>query len=116
MGHRKSSKKYCEIRKCGIYDNKGFTLVELLVGIAIVAIVGGLIGTFLIFSTRTYGKVTDEADLQEDAQILLSQMDNYIIDTDSALRYYADVSESGSGTEILKDSLYPGGAAGLTRK
>lgn len=116
MSHRKSSKKYCEIRKCGIYDNKGFTLVELLVGIAIVAIVGGLIGTFLIFSTRTYGKVTDEADLQEDAQILLSQMDNYIIDTDSALRYYADVSESGSGTEILKDSLYPGGAAGLTRK
>lgn len=116
MGHRKSSKKYCEIRNCGIYDNKGFTLVELLVGIAIVAIVGGLIGTFLIFSTRTYGKVTDEADLQEDAQILLSQMDNYIIDTDSALRYYADVSESGSGTEILKDSLYPGGAAGLTRK
>lgn len=116
MGHRKSLKKYCEIRKCGIYDNKGFTLVELLVGIAIVAIVGGLIGTFLIFSTRTYGKVTDEADLQEDAQILLSQMDNYIIDTDSALRYYADVSESGSGTEILKDSLYPGGAAGLTRK
>lgn len=116
MGHRKSSKKYCENRKCGIYDNKGFTLVELLVGIAIVAIVGGLIGTFLIFSTRTYGKVTDEADLQEDAQILLSQMDNYIIDTDSALRYYADVSESGSGTEILKDSLYPGGAAGLTRK
>ena len=116
MGHRKSSKKYCEIKKCGIYDNKGFTLVELLVGIAIVAIVGGLIGTFLIFSTRTYGKVTDEADLQEDAQILLSQMDNYIIDTDSALRYYADVSESGSGTEILKDSLYPGGAAGLTRK
>ena len=116
MDHRKASKKYCEIRKCGIYDNKGFTLVELLVGIAIVAIVGGLIGTFLIFSTRTYGKVTDEADLQEDAQILLSQMDNYIIDTDSALRYYADVSESGSGTEILKDSLYPGGAAGLTRK
>mgnify|MGYP004421504461 CR=1 FL=1 len=37
MGHRKSSKKYCEIRKCGIYDNKGFTLVELLVGIAILA-------------------------------------------------------------------------------
>ncbi len=56
VGHRKSSKKYCEIRKCRIYDNKGFTLVELLVGIAIVAIVGGLIGTFLIFSTRTYGK------------------------------------------------------------
>lgn len=108
MSHRIDRRK--------IHSNKGFTLVELLVGIAIVAIVGGLIGAFLIFSTRTYGKVTDEADLQEDAQILLSQMDNYIIDTDSALRYYADVSESGSGTEILKDSLYPGGADGLTKK
>lgn len=97
-------------------NNKGFTLVELLVGIAVLAVVSGLIGAFLIFSTRTYGKVTDEADLQEDAQILLSQMDNYIIDTDSALRYYADESESGSGTEILKDSLYPGGADNLTKK
>ena len=108
MSRRKSSR----IKQ----DNKGFTLVELLVGIAVIAIVSGLIGVFLIFSTRTYGKVTDEADLQEDAQILLSQMDNYIIDTDSALRYYADESESGSGTEILKDSLYPGGADGLTKK
>lgn len=90
-------------------DNRGATLVELLVGIAVAAVVAGLVGTFLIFSTRTYGKVTEEADMQESAQILLSQLNQYIIDTDGSLRYFVDTSEGGSGTEVLSDDLYSGG-------
>lgn len=96
--------------------NRGATLVELLVGIAVMAVVGGLVGTFLIFSTGTYGKVSEEAGMQEDAQILLAQLNGYIIDTDAALRYAVDTSESGAGTDVLSDSLYAGNAADLKLK
>lgn len=97
-------------------NNKGATLIELLAGIAVAAVVSGLIGVFLIFSTRTYGKVTEEADMQENAQILLSQLNNYIIDTDASLRYFVDTTEGGSGVEVLSDDLYAGNAADLAEK
>lgn len=92
------------MKKC----NAGFALIELLIGMAIVTVVGGLITTFLLFSTKHYGSSSKEASLQEDAQIVLSQLDDYIIDTNGAIFYYVNTAETGDGTATLSDSRYTG--------
>lgn len=96
--------------------NKGFSLVELLVAMAIVSVVGSVIIGVMTFSTKSFGRSSAETNLQEDAQVILAQMGNYIIDTDVALRYYVDVDPDGSGTSILKDDQYPGGALDFQKK
>lgn len=85
--------------------NKGFTLSELVVTMAVLAIVGGILIGFLTFSTNTYGKATQETDLQENAQIVLSQMNNYIVDADATLKYYGVNGLGGSETltELTND-------------
>ncbi len=96
--------------------NRGFTLVELLVAMAVIAIVGTMVVSFLMVSTRTYGKAVKEADMQEDAQIVLAQLYNYVVDTDASLRYFVDTVETGPGTEVLCDDQYTGGTTDFATK
>lgn len=96
--------------------NRGFTLVELIVAMAVVALIGTLVLSFLTVSTNTYGKVTQETNMQEDAQIVLAQLYNYVVDTDASLRYFVDTAEAGAGTEVLCDDQYTGGAADFAVK
>lgn len=66
-------------------NNKGFTLVELLVVFAILAVVGGIVFLFLQSGTKSYQSTSKEVDMQYDAQVLLNQIENYIIDTNLGL-------------------------------
>ena len=81
-------------------SNKGFTLTELVVTMAVLAIVGGILVGFLTFSTSTYGRATQETDLQENAQIVLSQINNYVVDADATLKYYGVNGLGGSETTV----------------
>lgn len=81
-------------------SNKGFTLTELVVTMAVLAIVGGILVGFLTFSTNTYGRATQETDLQENAQIVLSQINNYVVDADATLKYYGVNGLGGSETTV----------------
>ncbi|MGN0342123.1 MAG: type II secretion system protein J [Roseburia sp.] len=68
-------------------NNKGLTLVEMLLAMAITAILGVLVTGFIIYTTRSYGKSLNESTLQEDAQVILAQLNNYIINADETIEY-----------------------------
>lgn len=64
-------------------DNKGFSLVELLVAITISAIVAGGIGYLLTTSLRMYNKDTVDVTLQQELQITLNQIVDYAMESET---------------------------------
>jgi prepilin-type N-terminal cleavage/methylation domain-containing protein len=55
-----------------IINNKGFTLVELIVVIAILSVVIGAIFSFFLFENKIFYKSTDKFDIQSDLRLSLS--------------------------------------------
>ena len=91
-------------------DNKGFSLVELLVAITISAIVAGGIGYLLTTSLRMYNKDTVDVTLQQELQITLNQIVDYAMESETIVAdfdgTYPDylalgTFESASGTGVL---------------
>ena len=91
-------------------DNKGFSLVELLVAITISAIVAGGIGYLLTTSLRMYNKDTVDVSLQQELQITLNQIVDYAMESETIVAdfdgNYPDylalgTFESASGTGVL---------------
>lgn len=66
-------------------NNKGYSLVELLVTLAVFSIVMVTIVTLMSTTANTYGKGQRETELQEEAQIVANQIENLIIDADAAV-------------------------------
>lgn len=64
-------------------DNSGLSLVELLVAIAIGAIVSGSIASLLIFSLRMYGKQTVDVEMQQEIQTTSNFIIDAIMESDS---------------------------------
>lgn len=61
------------------YKNRhGFTLVELIIVLAIMGIVISLAGTMLVFSTRTHEVVAEEFQIQSDIRLASQVIGNYI--------------------------------------
>ena len=76
-------------------DNRGLTLVELVVSIAIMAIVGSAILSFFLFSTRQYHKGNSETTVQSEAQMVVGRLENMIMN-----------ASDGVGTNATGDVLY----------
>ncbi|MBQ8821324.1 MAG: prepilin-type N-terminal cleavage/methylation domain-containing protein [Lachnospiraceae bacterium] len=79
------------------HRNKGFTLVELIVTIAIITIVGGIITSFLLVSQRQYNNGVAETSVQYDAQLVGNQIHDLLIDAQRGVSY-GYVSELADGT------------------
>ena len=77
--------------------NRGFTVVELIVTIAIMAIVGGAITSFLVVSQRQYNTGVAETSVQYDAQLVGNQIYDLLIDAQKGVSY-GYVSELADGT------------------
>ncbi|MDO5574137.1 MAG: prepilin-type N-terminal cleavage/methylation domain-containing protein [bacterium] len=95
-------------------DNQGFTLVELLVSIAIAAIVAVSIAAFMIVGSRSYASTSSEVNLQYEAQLAFNQLQDLIIDTTLGVNYsYIAAGDgiNGTETEVLRDSEIPSDAA-----
>ncbi len=81
-------------------DHKGFTLVELIIAIAILAIVTLAVCGFIVVGSRSYTSANTDIMLQQEAQLALNQISDVIIDTTDSINY-------GNGTElVLKDSEF----------
>lgn len=61
-------------------NNKGFTLVELIVCLVIFGIVVAAIFGFMLAGSRSYKLVNDRLELQTQYQLATSQINEYIID------------------------------------
>lgn len=88
-------------------ENKGMSLVEVLITVAILAIVIVTAGAFMTTSSRSFAKGSADSDVQDEAELAVNQIEDLIIDVnggvamtdDSAkmelLLYHAE-DESGS--------------------
>lgn len=70
-----------------VSDNRGITLIELLIGIAIMGIVSSMISVIMVGGTNFFRNQSATIDLQNDSQLITSSMSAAILEgTDFALQ------------------------------
>ncbi len=68
-------------------NNKGFTLIEILIASFIMGILSLALFGFMNTGARTYSSVNATVKLQYDTQLAMSQIQEYVIDCDSAIAW-----------------------------
>ena len=91
-------------------DQKGFTLVELIIAVAILAIVTLAVCGFIVVGSRSYTSANTDIMLQQDAQLALNQISDVIIDTTDSISYGVRAGGVGDMQLVLKDSEFGGEA------
>ena len=84
-------------------NQKGFTLVELVIVIAILGIFGTAVFGLFSTGTRSFRDVGDDTDVQNEAQLTVNQIENLIIDATNAITY-SYTAEGGSDVMIKSDN------------
>lgn len=87
----------------------GFTLVELLVAVAILGVAVTAIGGFLISGIRSYSSTSAEAKLQNEAQMAVNQIEDIVIDAGLGVSY--NVVTSSGDHFVENDGGAPEGEA-----
>ncbi len=95
-----------------LFGNRGFTLVELMVAFAILGVVMLSVTFVISTSSNTYSKIATDINLQYESQLAMSQLQEYIIDCNSAIGAGSDgslyvVDEKDSNFEIYKFAKKP---------
>ncbi len=80
--------------------NKGFSLVEIIVAVAILGIATTAIGAFIMTAQRSYNNGSTETDLQYEAQLLSNEMQDLIIDVNRGISYRYN-AQAADGEEVL---------------
>lgn len=97
--------------------NKGFTLVELLVTFAILSIVLAGVTSVMVAGSKSFSKGNADANMQNQAQLVVNQIEDMVIDTNGGVYYEKDDTtndreftlynaydaEVGSGTTYTKE-------------
>ena len=79
-------------------NNKGFTLVELLITVVILAIVIISATGFMLSGSRSFAKGSADAGVQSEAELAVNQIEDMVIDVNGGVDY---VKEDAAGTETL---------------
>ncbi len=91
---------------------KGYSLIELIVVVAILAIVGTAVFGFFLTSSRLYKNDSDEVNLQYESQLAVNQLENLLIDATTAVSY--TYSNGGTPVYITSDAQIPASATQTT--
>ena len=67
-------------KRDGFSDNRGITLIEVLIGIAIMGIVSSMISAIMVGGTNFFRKQSATIDLQNDSQLITSSMSAAILE------------------------------------
>ena len=81
-------------------NNRGVTLVELIVSTAILAIVAVAASAFMIAGTRTYSSVSYNVRLQYEAQIAMAQLQEYTVDCTDGIAWDGSTLYIVNGTDV----------------
>ena len=93
--------------------NKGFTLIELIVTIAIIAIFSGVVLTVVGTGAHSYRTTSSNAKVQMETQDVMDQIQNIIIDVNRSVYYtYGDAMNSSVGDLVSNDIDSNGEASG----
>ena len=90
-------------------NNKGFSLVELLIAMAVSSIVLTALVLLVAQSVKSYSKQTSLAQIQSDADVVLNQISKsileadciYIDKTDSYVKFYTKTVDDTSIQPLL---------------
>lgn len=80
--------------------NHGLSLVELICAIAILGLVGVTIGSMLVISSNSYDKGITEVELQQEAQLVVNQISDLVIDSSTDPATSLSVQFSGGTLTI----------------
>lgn len=83
-------------------SNRGFTLIEMIVTVAIIAIFGGVLSTLIGTGANLFRGVSNNTKTQVNAQQVLDEMEDLIIDANRSV-YYAYGTSENIGDEITND-------------
>lgn len=89
-------------------DQRGFTIVELLIAVAILAIVVAAVCSFILVGSRSYASANSDISVQQEAQLALNQMSDVLIDTTRSVNYagYKTLNPGEKPVLALKDSEF----------
>ena len=71
---------------------KGYTLIELIVSMALLGIVAAMCFGFMLSGMHSYNSVFDNVDLQGKSQLAMNHVREYMIDATTGI--YFDVDQS----------------------
>lgn len=102
------------LRKNSQFNNKGFTLVELIVSIAIFAIVGVAIAAFFSVAMTQYRTNTNETNIQTESQMTWKRLESNIlianqgiwIPRDTQIDLYKHDDDKNAVHKYLMTSIY----------
>lgn len=87
-------------------DQSGFTLVELLIAVVIMAIVTAAVCGFIIVGSKSYASGNSDISVQQEAQLALNQISDILIDTTGSVNYAGYDPTGDKPVLVLKDSEF----------
>ena len=103
-------KKFNTIMKTEERRNKGFTIIELVTAIGIMAVLSVAVIAFMSTSSKTYTRLSVESQVQSEAQLVANMITELAIDSFDAADTTAESFgyESGAGRILVLDSMVDG--------
>lgn len=85
--------------------HSGFSMVEVIIAMAILSIISLIIYRVLGTSSRTYARTNSDVTLQSEAQLVANSIKELVIDCQVKLNYYDDAAPFVDGTNVYENAL-----------